>query len=256
MGRFRARELREDATLPELRRQLNEIQREIAADLGALGARGKVSSLQLDGPYAAGYGETVRISPPSGGFRLILPPVNLEQPNGVVRAIVEGSTGALSVEAVDTTVNGADTLTFLAGVGTAEFLLTPTGWYAFSASLVSVPIASLPSEVPFLLRTVMTAGTAGTADDVTIYDANAPFAFTIVDCWLQVSTAIAGHTAQLRTATGGGGSALSTALSMSATGTARNNDTASRSVAADGSVFVRRTDRGTAGTIIIHALRA
>ena len=146
MARFQPRELREGSTLDELRRQLNEIQRAIASDITALSQRARVTPLLIDGPYAAQYGDLVRVAPPSGGFRLILPPVSLEQPDARVRVAVEGATGALTAEAVGSTVNGADTLVFLPGVGTIEFVLTPSGWYAFSASLFTLPIASLAAQ--------------------------------------------------------------------------------------------------------------
>lgn len=107
----------------------------------------------------------------------------------------------------------------------------------------------------FSIRVTCTAGVAGAADDVTIYNANAPFAFLILDClWLD-STAIALSTVQLRDTAGGGGAALSSALTAAVTGTARNNDTQTRAVAANGSVFLRRTDRGVAGEIIIICIR-
>jgi|SRR6188768_1894112 len=146
MGKFQPRELREGTSLDEIRRTLNEVQKAIAVDVSALSAGPRVTPLILDGPYAAGYGQVVRVAPPSGGLRVILPPKSLEQPAARVVVVVEGSAGALSVEAVDATVNGSDTLTFLAGIGTAEFQLTPTGWYGFSASLVTVPLGSLPSQ--------------------------------------------------------------------------------------------------------------
>lgn len=115
--------------------------------------------------------------------------------------------------------------------------------------------SSLTFGVPFLITQSLTGGVAGTADDVTIYNANAPFAFRILDCWAILNAAVGGSTIQLRDTAGGGGSALSSALSSAATGTVRNNDTSSRAVAANGSVFVRRSDRSVAGRIIILALR-
>lgn len=108
---------------------------------------------------------------------------------------------------------------------------------------------------PFVIRVAFTALAAGTADDVTIYNATAPFAFRIVDCFALISTAILATTVTLRSASGGGGSALSSALSSAATGTARNNDTATRTVASGGSLFLRRSDRGVAGEIVIICVR-
>jgi hypothetical protein len=109
--------------------------------------------------------------------------------------------------------------------------------------------------VPFVIRVPFSAAAAGSADDVTIYNAAAPFSFRITDCHVKISTAIGGSTVTLRSASGGAGSALSSALSSAATGTARNNDSDSRAVATNGSLFLRRSDRGVAGEITINCVR-
>ena len=459
MARFKARDLRDGTGLDEIRRTLNEIQKEIASDIAQALGKSRVTELIIDGPYAAGYGQVVRVAPPSGGLRVILPAVNLEQPGARVVVVVEGSAGALSVEAIDTTVNGTTTVTYLAGLGTVEFQLTPAGWYGWSASLISVPLTSLASQaadtfvgnvtagsaaptavalstlagaglafgthtldvtgstsitiasdqvqraaltgevtasanangttvtrstdfqtspwtgnhqfngeirggtltslstsgalnvtldagatrllftsasditlgtisgaadgrllflehtgtgtltithdastanavscpnnadfvltsrgaltlmargspavwkmmhyglspehlvgptagggILFALRTAFTAAAAGSADDVTIYSANAPLAFRLLDVIVLISTAIGGSTVQLRDTSGGGGSVLSSSLSSAATGTARNNDTTTRVITVGGSIFLRRSDRGVAGEVII-----
>lgn len=116
-------------------------------------------------------------------------------------------------------------------------------------------VASLTFGVPFFITQALTGGVAGSADDVTIYNANAPFAFRILDCWLIFSVGVVGSTVQLRDTAGGGGGVLSSALASVTPGTSRNNDTSTRAVAANGSVFVRRSDRSVAGRIIIAALR-
>lgn len=107
----------------------------------------------------------------------------------------------------------------------------------------------------FSIRVTFTAGAAGTADDVTIYSANAPFAFRILDVTLLTSTALALATAQLRDTAGGGGAALSSVLTTAVAGTARNNDTVTPTVALNGSVFLRRSDRAVAGEVLILAVR-
>lgn len=136
MGKFKARELRSDASPEEVRRQLNEIQKEIAADLAALSAARTVTELKTKG-YAARYGDVVRVAPPAGGLRVILPPVNPAQPNGRVTVVVESILGQLSVEAVGTTVDGAAVETFAVGRGTIEFRLTPSGWYSHTRPRLS-----------------------------------------------------------------------------------------------------------------------
>ena len=147
MPRFRPRELRQDIALDELRRELNEAQKEIAAELTRLSGRRRVTELQIAGPVAAQYGDVLRVAPPAAGLRVVLPPVNLEQADARVTVVVESSSGALSVEVVDGSVNGASTLSFAAGTGTVEFQITPAGWYAWSASLVlSLPLSALASQ--------------------------------------------------------------------------------------------------------------
>ncbi len=130
-------------------------------------------------------------------------------------------------------------------------------WRIQSIGVDPFQLTALASNiaVPFWIRVAVTAGTPGTADDVTIYNANAPFAFRILDVlWLD-ATAIALSSVQLRDTSGGGGAALSSVLTAAVTGTARNNDTATRTVALNGSVFLRRSDRGVAGEILIQAIR-
>ncbi len=143
---FRARELREGATPDDLRRQMNEAFKAIERDLVEALAKGKVSSLITDSTYSAGFGEVARFAPPSTGTRLILPEPNLAQLDARITAVQEAATGPLSVEVINGTINGATTLTFLAGIGTVEFVLTPTGWYAWSATLFTVPLTSLAAQ--------------------------------------------------------------------------------------------------------------
>lgn len=110
--------------------------------------------------------------------------------------------------------------------------------------------------VPFIIRTSCPAsGAAGTADDVEVFNAAAPFGFRILDVTLYTSTAVAAATCTLRSASGGGGSALSSALAVATTGVARNNNTATATVASAGSVFLRRTDRSHVGELVITAVR-
>jgi hypothetical protein len=134
MGTFRPRDI-ESNDPAELRRQLNDIQKALFQDLQRLEQRTSVSAVQTGATYSAKFGETVRLSPASTGLRLILPPATLAQANARVMAVVEGEAGALSVEAVDTTVNGEETLTYDPGIGTIEFTLTPEGWFALSLSM-------------------------------------------------------------------------------------------------------------------------
>ena len=103
-------------------------------------------------------------------------------------------------------------------------------------------------------------GTAGTADAVNAFAANAggvaPFALTIVDVVVAVQTAVAASNVQLHnTASGGGSTTYSTALATTATGKVRDASTTMADIAAGGTVFVRRSDRSMVGELAIICLR-
>jgi hypothetical protein len=145
--RFRPRELQKDSDLEDVRRQLNQLQVEIGRDLDTLFAARKQSEVITATTYAAAFGEVARFAPPSGGTRLILPEPNPSALDSRVTAVVEAASGPLSVEVVNGTINGATTLTYATGIGTAEFILTATGWYGWSVSLVaSLPLTALASQ--------------------------------------------------------------------------------------------------------------
>lgn len=144
---FRAREIREGSSPDEMRRQLNEAFKLIERDLVAALARGKVSEVITASSYAAAFGEVVRVAPPSTGLSLILPEPNLARLDARITVVQEAASGAMTVEVVNGTINGGSTLAFLAGVGTVEFILTETGWYAWSVSLVaSFPLTGLAAQ--------------------------------------------------------------------------------------------------------------
>jgi hypothetical protein len=93
------------------------------------------------------------------------------------------------------------------------------------------------------------AGAGGSADDITVYNGDAPFSFRILKTHPYITTAVATFSIQARTASGGGGTALSSEFSST---TATEDPaiitpiTATTTVSASGSLFVRRTDSGIA----------
>ena len=89
-----------------------------------------------------------------------------------------------------------------------------------------------------------------------IFTANAPFAFDIIDVVAKVSTLINPSTIQLRDTAAGAGAALSDALVSTTTGVKRNaTATTSSAVARNGTLILRRSDSGVAGSIDIVILR-
>lgn len=132
--------------------------------------------------------------------------------------------------------------------------MAPSAPTAIAASQLGAPDA-YGFAVDLTLRVAFTAATTGSADDVTIL-ASAPFGFRILDAMLYVSTAKGSATVTLRSATGGGGSALSDDLSVNATGVVRNASlTASPTVAAAGALYLRRSDRACAGELILRCIK-
>jgi hypothetical protein len=117
--------------------------------------------------------------------------------------------------------------------------------------------------IPFMVYvSCPSGGAAGTADDVTIWNAAAPFAMRIIDAQLRVSAAVGGSSAALRTASGGGGSvvlpdpaAATQTFSTAATGVLEDLATATATVAANGSLFLRRSDRSVVGELMLTCIR-
>lgn len=114
--------------------------------------------------------------------------------------------------------------------------------------------------IPVVMRFACAAsGATGTADDVTLFSSAAPFKMRILDAVMYTSTAGAGGTtAILYTQAAAAGTQLSAAMSTAAAGVSRpagTTPTATSTIAAAGSMFLRRTDRSHVGTLVITAVR-
>jgi hypothetical protein len=108
----------------------------------------------------------------------------------------------------------------------------------------------------FMIHKTFAAGAGGSADDVAIFTANAPYAFDIIDVQAIVTTAVSGSTLQLRDTAAGAGSTLSDALTAATTGVKRNTTaTTSPAVARNGTLIIRRSDSGIAGQLNVTVLR-
>lgn len=162
---------------------------------------------------------------------------------------------------------GANTQAIVLGGGTgnpvamtAAFMYDGSRWVWINQAIGSraiIPNALAPvanNIAPaFFFFNAFVAGGGGAADDV-ILTTNALPGFRILDVLLDVSTAVVGASCQLRNATGGGGGTVSSVLSAAATGTVRNNVTATNTIAAGGTLVLRRSDSGVAGSIIVHCV--
>lgn len=157
---------------------------------------------------------------------------------------------------------------FQLGVRDAFFLvgLGADGWEVVSiprATPTTLAVLASSLAVPFQVYVnCPSGGAAGTADDVTVWNANAPFAMRILDATMRVSTAVALATATLRTASGGGGSGVlldaatgTSTFSNATTGPHDDTAVATATVAANGSLFLRRSDRSVVGELILTCIR-
>jgi hypothetical protein len=102
-----------------------------------------------------------------------------------------------------------------------------------------------------IIRVAFVAGAGGAPDDITLYNANLPYTFRILDVQVLVSTA--SSTATLRDTAGGVGTALSDTFNTAATGRKRQaTTTTAPSLAAGSSLILRRGDTALAGEVLIY----
>ncbi len=130
----------------------------------------------------------------------------------------------------------------------ANNIITPTQ-VALSASSQGVVVALGPFTLP-------AGGTPATQDDVQFYNANLPYGCRIVGVEVMVgATAVPGSTLTLFTGAGGTGAQLSSAIPTAVAGTARNNDTATRTVGIGSSLYGRRSDASVQGQVVIFVMK-
>lgn len=109
--------------------------------------------------------------------------------------------------------------------------------------------------VKFSFHVPYVAGTGGAARDV-LLTLGESFNFRIVEVTSLVNAAVAASSGTLRSASGGGGSALSFAVSTAATGTSKETNRATpNNVTASTPVYWRLTDGAVAGDIIVDCIR-
>lgn len=99
-------------------------------------------------------------------------------------------------------------------------------------------------------------GSAGTADDVTIFNTANPVNIRICAYDLYVSAAVLLATISLRSAAGGGGNLYLELNSASTPGRRGPLDsTQSPTVVVNGSLYMRRSDRSVEGELILYVTR-
>lgn len=123
----------------------------------------------------------------------------------------------------------------------------------FGAIAASLADADGLSPLETIWKAVAAAG-GGAADDVTIYSANAPYKFRIIDvAFTTLAGAAGGRTVQLRDTAGGAGNTCSDAITAAATGLTRDAATtpARRTIAKGGTLVLRRSDSAVGGELLI-----
>lgn len=112
-------------------------------------------------------------------------------------------------------------------------------------------IDALDMSPEIVMHFPVAAGAGGSADDVTVLNANAPFDFKVLSTVFIVTTNVSGKNVQLFPQAAGAGTALSTSLSANATGRVSDAGTAPQKVSKGGSLFLRRSDSGVAGNLLL-----
>lgn len=151
-----------------------------------------------------------------------------------VNGVVVGDAAATGVVASA----GSQNLNLVTGGGNKSVVLDPDGTGTIVPVNRTLANADNTLMAPVMMRFVVAAGGA---QDVAIYNADAPYNFQITGVMIDVDTADAGETVQLRTATGGGGSAVTSTMSVNATGMIPTASLDNNSIAAGGSLFVRHS---------------
>jgi len=168
--------------------------------------------------------------------------------------------GAVNLSALATQTEGTVLLRAL-GAGTGVPIAgsgAQLGAIIRDVAPLSLAVLTSNLAVPFIVQIALTSGGAsGTLDDVTIWNATAPFNLTVSDPIIVISTAgpIA-STAALRSASGGGGSNVFIAATFATASVGRKqlDHTAFADINTGGSLFLRR-DRSVVGTLLLTCWR-
>lgn len=180
--------------------------------------------------------------------------------------IAAGATKTLQNRTVDE-VPGLVSVQREVAAGNITFTVTPSA-AELASGLLSPPnsisgddfqqvaAADLLSGVA-VIRQSFVAGGGGAPDDVAIYALNAlPYKFRVLDAHAKIATAVGGSSLQLRDEAAGAGNLLAT-MSSAAVGRQDMSDnlTAVATPGATKGLFLRRSDDGAAGEVIITIRR-
>lgn len=107
----------------------------------------------------------------------------------------------------------------------------------------------------FAVDMLFDPGAGGAPDDVEFSDA-IPVASVVLDAVAIITTPVAASTLRARDAGGGGGVAITSAMDSASAGRARDNSDSAYSAAEQTTVFIRRSDSGIGGRVILFCVPA
>lgn len=173
-----------------------------------------------------------------------------------------GATGAQGIQGIQGTAgttgsqgaagtNGTNGTNGAAGAAGASGPKGDTGPAGLGTPVAPADLAGETAGIAVLFskRTAFAATGLG-GDDVAIWNAAVPFDLRILDVVGILTTGLALATLQLFTATGGGGTALSSSLTALTAGRQRTTD-ATHAILAGSSVFLRRSTGNLVGEILL-----
>lgn len=205
------------------------------------------------------------------GDRVLALGQTLPAQNGVYVATVSGTTMTLArAPDMDSMAEIAGTIVVVqSGAYGAGLLYLPLNLDPATAILGTSPIVYtqpfpvLDSGVgqSFLVRVSIAPGVGGAADDVdllagTLFPSGFPWPVRMKEAHLYVENVVAGATIRIFTAAGGGGSPVTSAISVAAAGHLRDNsDVVPALVSAGTKFYARRSDNTAEGDLVLELIR-
>jgi hypothetical protein len=196
-----------------------------------------VTNLTPDSVY---IGDLYTNIPASGSVVLSRPAATLSSMSALMKAVAASQVTVAVVYDAHETASG--------------LLVPPEAVDATDMAAVAATSAAAGAQT---IRKAFTAGAGGSPDDVVVYAVNTlPYKMRIMDAYALVSTAVAASTLDVRSAAAGAGT-VAASMSAAAAGRAASTVTASVVLSPGAAVglFVRRSDSGIAGEVVLSVRR-
>lgn len=190
---------------------------------------------------------------PAGSFvDVTRSPAEISAMRGLQDAVAAGKLS------VDTTFSAEELAAISAANQPLASTLVPGSLTADAVAPVATAVAA---AAPITIFKAFSAGSGGSPDDVVVYAVNTlPYKIRILDAMATISTAVALSSLDVRSAAAGGGTLVATIPSAS-TGVQRaaslgsGNTSVVLTPGATVGLFIRRSDSGVAGEVVLTARR-